>query len=130
MRKPFVALLGTAIALVFTAACAPSTPSTPPVGTLQTGICYSIAGDTQSFEYLGPDNTLANSLLYSDSTDCSTTPADNSASAVLVGMPDEATAEAHCDLLLPGGSFVSSLSVLEPITPDLNSSDYWGCFVL
>lgn len=130
MRKPLMAVLGSAIAVVFAAACTQPGPSTPPSRTLQTGICYSIAGDTQSFVYLGPANTLANSLLYPDSSDCSTTAANNSESAVLIGMADEAAAGAHCDLLLPVDSFVSSLSVLEPITPELNSSDYWGCFVL
>ena len=96
---------------------------------LQIGVCYTIVDLAESFEYLGPANVLANSLHYPDSPDCSTTPVDNSETSVLSGQADQTAAQATCEGLIPGG-FLSSLSILEPMTPAFDSADYWGCFVL
>jgi len=94
-------------------------------GPIQVGVCYNING-VQSFNYLGPANALANSLHYTDSSDCSTTPVDNSMTSVLSGQADEPTALATCQGLMPAG-VVANVSLLEPITPPFNSADYWGC---
>lgn len=100
-----------------------------PTGELEIGTCYTIIDGAQSFEYLGPDNALANSLSYPDSPDCSTVANDNSQTSILSGQADLAAAEATCQALLPG-AFTSNISILEPIDPPLNSTDYWGCFYL
>ena len=70
-----------------------------------------------------------NSLQYTDSPDCSTVPVANSQTSTLTGQANQAEADATCAALLPGG-FASPLSVLEPITPELNSDNYYGCFIL
>jgi len=80
----------------------------------------------QSFVYVGPANVLSNSHHYTDSSDCSTPPVDNSQTSVLSNQADEAVALATCQALVAGGA-VASVSLLEPITPQLNSADYWGC---